>query len=93
MLVDDSVDVLVLGDIAIAGVIVAIGVPAVVVVLLLLEWAPPPAGEGFTTVVLFSVLLPAGEPAGATVSLFCSHDARSAAPAMMQMYFFIGFIG
>ncbi|MFL6596219.1 MAG: hypothetical protein ACJ8HQ_12315 [Chthoniobacterales bacterium] len=65
------------------------GVDVVVVVLLLLELEPPPAGEGFTTVVLFSVLLP-GEPAGVTVSDFCSHDTNSAALARMQMYFFIG---
>lgn len=65
------------------------GVEVVVVVLLLLELEPPPAGEGFTTVVLFSVLL-AGEPAGVTVSDFCSHAANSAALARMQIYFFIG---
>ncbi|MEP6685391.1 MAG: hypothetical protein ABJB22_01330 [Verrucomicrobiota bacterium] len=46
------------------------------------------AGDGFTIVVLFSVLS-AGEAAGATVSVFCSHAARSAALARMQMYFFI----
>jgi hypothetical protein len=64
-------------------------VPVVVDVLELLE-EPPPAGEGFTTVVLFSVLLP-GDAAGVAVSVFCSHAARSAALARMQMYFFIGF--
>jgi hypothetical protein len=31
----------------------------------------------------------AGVSAGVTVSVFCSHAARSAAPARMQMYFFI----
>ena len=30
-----------------------------------------------------------GLVAGVTVSVFCSHAARSAAPAKMQMYFFI----
>jgi len=30
-----------------------------------------------------------GVVAGMTVSVFCSHAARSAAPARMQMYFFI----
>jgi len=30
-----------------------------------------------------------GVVAGVTVSVFCSHAARSAAPARMQMYFFI----
>jgi hypothetical protein len=42
--------------------------------------------EGFTTVVLFSVLLSAG---GLVVSVFCSQAANNAAPARMQMYFFI----
>jgi hypothetical protein len=31
----------------------------------------------------------AGVAAGATVSVFCSHATRSAAPARMQMYFFM----
>ena len=45
------------------------------------------AGEGFTTVVLLSVFLSAG---GVTVSVFCSQAAsKDAAPAKMQMYFFI----
>ncbi|MEP6936716.1 MAG: hypothetical protein ABI871_01470 [Chthoniobacterales bacterium] len=58
-----------------------------VFVVELLELDPPPAGDGFTTVVLFSVFLSAG--AGAVLSVFCSHAARSAAPARMQIYFFI----
>jgi hypothetical protein len=65
-----------------AGVVVTV----VLVVLLSLEVA----GEGFTTVVLFSVFS-AGEAAGATVSVFCSQAARSAALARIQMYFFIGY--
>jgi hypothetical protein len=57
----------------------------------LLDDELPPAGDGFTTVVLFSVL-PPGDAAGvAVVSDFCSHAAKSAALARMQMYFFIGF--
>jgi hypothetical protein len=67
----------------VAGVVVA-GVDsagAVVVVVSVVE-----AG-GFTMVVLFSS---AGEAAGATVSVFCSHATRSAALARMQIYFFIG---
>jgi hypothetical protein len=45
------------------------------------------AGEGFTTVVLVSFFSPAG---GFTVSVFCSQAASNdAAPAKMQMYFFI----
>jgi hypothetical protein len=35
--------------------------------------------------------LSAGEAAGATFSVFCSHATRSAAPARMQIYFFIGY--
>jgi hypothetical protein len=45
--------------------------------------------EGFTTVVLFSVLLSLG---GFAVSDFCSQAANNdnaAAPARMQIYFFI----
>ena len=33
-----------------------------------------------------------GEAAGATVSVFCSQAASSAAPAKMQMYFFISVV-
>jgi hypothetical protein len=45
------------------------------------------AGEGFTTVVLVSFFSPAG---GFTVSDFCSQaTSKDAAPASMQMYFFI----
>ena len=76
----------------VAGVIVAIGVDSagvVVTVVLLLVVSDVVAG-GFTTVVLFSVDS-AGEAAGATVSVFCSHATRSAALARMQMYFFIGY--
>ena len=65
----------------VAGVVVAIGVDSAVAA---------GAGVVFTTVVLFSVVVSAGEAAGAAVSVFCSHATRSAAPARMQMYFFIG---
>jgi hypothetical protein len=41
------------------------------------------------SVVLETVAL--GLAAGATVSFFCSQPARSAAPARMQIYFFIVF--
>jgi F0F1-type ATP synthase membrane subunit c/vacuolar-type H+-ATPase subunit K len=34
-------------------------------------------------------LVAAGVAAGSVVSVFCSHAARSAAPARIQMYFFI----
>ena len=45
------------------------------------------AGDGFTTVVLLSFFSPPGGLV--TVVSFCSHAARRAAPASMQMYFFI----
>ncbi len=61
------------------------------VVLLLLELLEPLAGLlASFTVVLLLLPPPAG---GVTVSDFCSHAARSAALARMQMYFFIGFVG
>jgi hypothetical protein len=44
---------------------------------------------GFTIVVFFSVFAGAGEFAGATTSVFCSHAPRSAALAKMQSNFFI----
>lgn len=44
------------------------------------------AGDGFTIVVLLSFFSPAG---GLTVVSFCSHATSRAAPARMQMYFFI----
>jgi hypothetical protein len=70
-----------------AGVEVAAGDEVVVVVLVVVSVEV--AGEGFTIVVLFSVDS-AGDAAGAAVSVFCSHAARSAALARMQIYFFIG---
>ena len=46
------------------------------------------AGDSFTTVVLFSVFF--SPPGGlATVVSFCSHPVSNAAPASMQMYFFM----
>ena len=47
------------------------------------------AGE-VVVVVVDSVVVPLGLAAGATVSVFCSQAASNAAPAKMQMYFFIG---
>jgi hypothetical protein len=44
---------------------------------------------GFTMVVVFSVFFSAG---GLTVSVFCSHAPKSAAPARMQINFFIDLI-
>jgi len=45
------------------------------------------------SVVVVGGLVAAGLAAGSVVSVFCSHAARSAAPARMQMYFFIVLIG
>lgn len=67
-----------------AGVAVEV-VFVVLVVLVVVSVEVPPAGDGFTIVVLVSP----GEAAGATVSVFCSHAAKSAALARMQIYFFI----
>jgi hypothetical protein len=87
--VGDALVVVVSVVVDVPGVEVAAGL--VVVVLVLSEVLEvPPAGVGFTTVVLFSVLFSgAGEVAGAAVSVRCSQAVRSAAPARMQMYFFI----
>ena len=46
-------------------------------------------GDVVVVVVVDSVVVPLGLAAGVTVSVFCSHAASSAAPARMQMYFFI----
>ena len=45
----------------------------------------PPAGLS----VVVGGVVAAGLAAGSVVSVFCSHAARSAALARMQMYFFI----
>jgi hypothetical protein len=44
---------------------------------------------GLVASLVAGALVEAGVVAGVTVSVFCSHAARSAAPARMQMYFFI----
>jgi hypothetical protein len=48
---------------------------------------------GLVVSVVVGGLVAAGLAAGSVVSVFCSHAARSAAPARMQMYFFIVIIG
>ena len=76
----------------VSGGLVAAGVEVVVVfVVVLLSEELEVAGDGFMTVVLFSVFSGAGDAAGAVVSVFCSQAAKSAALARMQMYFFIIF--
>jgi hydrogenase/urease accessory protein HupE len=48
-------------------------------------------GLEVVVVVVDSDVVPLGLAAGATFSVFCSHATSSAAPAKMQMYFFIVF--
>ena len=43
--------------------------------------------------VAVAVAVAVGLGAGSVVSVFCSHAARSAALARMQMYFFIVIVG
>ena len=47
-------------------------------------------GVGVVVVVVSDEVVSAGDAAGAATSVFCSHAARSAALARMQIYFFIG---
>jgi len=49
-------------------------------------------GAGLVSVVVAGVVA-AGLAAGSVVSVFCSHAARRAALARMQIYFFIMIIG
>ena len=44
-------------------------------------------------VVVSAVAVAVGLAVGSVVSVFCSHAARSAALARMQMYFFIVIVG
>jgi hypothetical protein len=67
----------------VAGVAVSIGVAVAIGLIVAI---------GVDSVVLVVVVVASdGEAAGATVSVFCSQAARSAALARMQMYFFIGY--
>ena len=72
----------------VGGVMVSIGVDSAGVVTVVV--VSEVVAGGFTTVVLFSVVS-AGDAAGVTVSVFCSHATRSATLARMQIYFFIGY--
>jgi hypothetical protein len=86
-----SVSVSVSVSVIVAGVDAVDGVAVVIVFVVVLECVSvlvPPAGEGFTIVVLFSVFVP-GDAPGATVSTRCSQAPRSAALASMQIYFFM----
>jgi hypothetical protein len=51
------------------------------------------AGLVVVVVVVVSGVVAVGLAAGSVVSVFCSHAARSAALARMQMYFFIVIVG
>ena len=48
---------------------------------------------GLVASVVVGGLVAAGVAAGSVVSVFCSHAARSAALARMQIYFFIVLVG
>lgn len=48
---------------------------------------------GLVASVVVGGLVASGVAAGSVVSVFCSHAARSAALARMQIYFFIMLIG
>jgi len=68
-----------------AGLMVDMGVDSAGVVTVVVSVVV--AAGGLAIVVS---VVSAGDAAGVTVSVFCSHATRSAAPARMQMYFFIG---
>ncbi len=79
VVVEVDVSGVVIGVVASAGVVASIGVDVsigVVVVVVVVVSAALASGEGEAA-------------AGAVVSVRCSHAAKSAAPARMQMYFFI----
>jgi hypothetical protein len=67
-----------------AGVIVSIGVDATVL-----------SDMGVVSVEVAGVValsvVSVGDAGGVATSVFCSHAARSAALARMQIYFFIGY--
>jgi hypothetical protein len=65
-------------------------VPPVVVVVVVEDSV---VEAGLVASVVVGGLVAAGVAAGSVVSVFCSHAARSAALARMQMYFFIVLIG
>jgi hypothetical protein len=69
-----------LGDVSAAGDSVVVAGDSAVV-------------AGLVVSVVVGGLVAAGLATGSVVSVFCSHAARSAAPARMQMYFFIVLIG
>jgi hypothetical protein len=71
-----------------AGAVVAIGLDSAGAVASAVAIGEASAGE---VVVMVVSVLSAGEAAGAAVSFLFSHATRSAAPARMQIYFFIGY--
>ncbi len=79
-----GVGAVVVDSMLVSGVAVAVG-NVVIVVSVVLVVAGVMVADGFTIVVVLS----AGEAAGVTVSVRCSHAARRAAPAKTQIYFFI----
>jgi hypothetical protein len=77
--VEEEIWIYGLGDVSVAGDSVVVAGDSVVV-------------AGLVSVVVGG-LVAAGLAAGSVVSVFCSHAARSAALARMQIYFFIVLIG
>jgi hypothetical protein len=57
-------------------------------VVVVVDSVPP----GLVVVVVSDEVVPLGLAVGVTVSVFCSQAASSAAPAKMQMYFFISVV-
>ena len=51
------------------------------------------SGTGGVVSVVVAGVVAAGLAAGSVVSVFCSHAARTAALARMQIYFFIIVVG
>ena len=68
---------------------IGVDVIAGIVVVELDDEEAPPAGDGFTIVVLFSVAGAGEAPVVGVTSVRCSQAPRSAALARMQIIFFI----
>jgi hypothetical protein len=83
---DESLGIYGVGEVVAGDSVVPVAAPDVV--------AGDSAVEaGLVASVVVGGLVAAGLAAGSVVSVFCSHATRRAAPARMQMYFFIVLIG
>jgi hypothetical protein len=74
--------------VSVDGLMVAAGLSAGEVVVVVVVDSVETEAAGLSLAI--GDALSAGDAAGAAVSVFCSHAARSAAPARMQISFFIG---